>query len=260
MSAAPELRVMNDSEELTREAAELFVWFGEQAIGTRGRFRVALSGGSTPKALYAALAGPAFSGQLDWRRVEFYFGDERCVPPDHAESNFGMANGALFRPLKMAPERIFRMSGESGDPDEAARRYEKLIRERFEAPAPGWPSFDLILLGLGEDGHTASLFPNTQALDERARLVVPSVAPREPKQRLTLTAPAINEARAVVFLVSGPGKATAVHAVLEDRGQNDRQIPAKLVRPVSGRLIWLVDRAAAAALAVTKQNVVSHEE
>ncbi len=264
MSAAPELRIMDNGEELAREAAELFVWFGQQAIGTGGRFRVALSGGSTPKALYAALRGVAFSTQLDWAGVEFYFSDERCVPPDHPESNFRLANEGLFQPLRVGPDRVFRMPGEIEDPDHAAAEYETLIRERFAAPAPSWPAFDLILLGLGEDAHTASLFPGTPALEESKRLVVANVAPQGVKTRLTLTVRGINEARAVVFMVGGTGKARAVQAVLNERGTDrsvdDRRFPARLIRPVAGRLIWLLDRAAASELAVAKQGLVSHEE
>ncbi|OLD38634.1 MAG: 6-phosphogluconolactonase [Nitrospirae bacterium 13_1_40CM_2_62_10] len=258
MSGAPEVRIAEDAQELGQEAADLFVWLGQQAVAASGRFRVVLSGGTTPKLLYAMLVSPAFSGQLEWPRVEFYFGDERCVPPDHPESNFRMADETLLRPLKIAPERIFRMRGEADDPDEAAREYETVLRTQFGVPAPGWPSFDLILLGLGEDGHTASLFPGAPALEERARLVVASRAPGGVKNRLTLTVPAMNQARVVLFLVSGIIKAAAVHAVIEDRETG--RVPAKLIRPVSGRVIWILDRAAASGLTVAKQGVVSHEE
>lgn len=251
---------MNDSEELAREAADLFVWLGEQAIVPVGTFRVALSGGSTPRAVYSALSGEACSKRLDWSRVEFYFGDERCVPPDHPDSNFGMANAALFRPLKIDPRRICRMPGEEDDPDRAARRYEALLRDRFGVPAPGWPSFDLILLGLGEDGHTASVFPGTNAVVERTRLVVPGTAPIGVTNRLTLTVPAINAARTVLFLVSGGAKATVVRAVLEGRDPREQSLPARLIRPANGRLIWFLDRAAAADLTVEKQIVDDREE
>jgi len=258
MSGAPEVRIAEDARELAQEAADLVVWLGQQAVSASGRFRVALSGGTTPRLLYETLVSPAFSGQLDWPRVEFYFGDERCVPPSHPDSNFRMAEDTLLRPLKIAPERIFRMRGEADDPNEAARSYEAVLRTQVGVPPPGWPSFDLILLGLGEDGHTASLFPGTPALEERARLVVASRAPQGVKNRITLTVPAINHARVVLFFVSGIGKAAAVRAVIEDRDAG--QVPAKLIRPVDGRLIWFLDREAASGLAVAKQGVVSHEE
>ena len=255
---------MDHGEELAREAAELFVWLGQQAVATGGRFRVALSGGSTPKALYAVLRSAGLTAQLDWAAVEFYFSDERCVPPDHAESNFRLANEGLFQPLRIGPDRVFRMPGEEKDPDRAAAQYEALIRERLAAPPPSWPEFDLILLGMGEDAHTASLFHGTPALEEPKRLVVANVAPQGVKARLTLTPPAINHARTVVFMVGGASKARAVQAVLNEPGQDrsldDRRFPAKLIRPVAGRLIWLLDRAAASELAVAKQDIVSHEE
>jgi len=258
MSGAPEVRIVEDTQELGQEAADLFVWLGQQAVAANGRFRVALSGGTTPKLLYAMLVSPAFSGQLEWARVEFYFGDERCVLPDHPDSNFRMADETLLRPLKIAPERIFRIRGEADDPDKAAREYETVLRTQFGVPAPGWPSFDLILLGLGDDGHTASLFPGAPALEERKRLVVASRAPSGVKNRITLTVPVMNQARVVLFLVSGIIKAAAVRAVIDDRDTG--RVPAKLIRPVSGRVIWILDRAAASGLTVAKQGVVSHEE
>jgi 6-phosphogluconolactonase len=262
-----EIRVVNDGQELAGEAAELFVWLGSQTIATGSCFRVALAGGSTPKGLYAALTEPRFSKELNWTNVEFYFGDERCVPPDHPESNFGMANRTLFRPLGIESQRIFRMEGEARPPEEAARRYEATVRAQFDAAPPAWPRFDLILLGLGEDGHTASLFPETPELDERVRLVVATKTPRGVADRLTLTAPAINQARSVIFLVSGSGKAGAVRAVLESPASQgrqpeplDRKFPARLIRPVDGRVIWFLDRAAASELSLARQGINSHEE
>jgi 6-phosphogluconolactonase len=255
----PEVRILDTSEELAREAADLFVWLGEQAIREDRPFRVALSGGSTPRALHAALATTPFAGRLDWSKVEFFFGDERCVPPDHPESNYGMANETLFRPLKIAPERVFRMAGEA-DPEEAVRQYEEILRARLCPAGSAWPMFDLILLGLGEDAHTASLFPETAALEETRRLVVSNTAPQGIKHRITLTAPAINHARTILFLVSGSGKAKAVERVLHDQTANARQAPAKLIRPITGRLLWFLDRAAAASLPVTRQALTYDEE
>ena len=254
-----ELRILENGDELAREAADFVVWAGEQALKSAGTFRLALSGGSTPKALYALLAGPGFARRFDWSRAAIFFGDERCVPPDHADSNFRMANEALFKPLKLAGDRIFRMRSED-EPALAAGRYEDGIRKEFGAPAPAWPRFDLILLGLGDDGHTASLFPGTPALRERQRLIVPNQAPQGVRQRLTFTAPLINQDHVVVFLVSGRSKAPALKAVLEDRAADPERYPAKLIQPDNGRLIWFLDHAAAAELPVEQQRVISHEE
>jgi len=259
MSGRPELRIFDEARELAAEAADLVVWLAGQAIGRGGRFRVALSGGSTPRALYRALTEPALARQVDWTAVEFFFGDERGVPPDHPESNFGLADQALFRPLGVDESRIFRMKGESADAEAAARDYEALLRRQFHAEPPAWPRFDLVLLGLGEDAHTASLFPGTPALRETSRLVVPNRAPQGIAQRLTLTAPVVNQAQTVVFLVSGASKAEAVQHVLEDPGDGDRW-PAKLIRPAPGRLLWFLDQPAAARLTVARQQIVSHEE
>jgi len=256
---AAELRILENGDELAREAADFVLWSGEQAVKQAGTFRLALSGGATPKALYALLAGSAMASRLDWRRVALFFGDERCVPPDHADSNFRMANDTLLRPLNIPQDRVFRMRGEA-EPEQAARQYEDSLRKEFDVPAPAWPRFDLILLGLGDDGHTASLFPGTPALRERQRLIVPNQAPQGTKQRLTFTAPLINQAHAVVFLVSGRSKAPALKAVLEDRAADPERYPAKLIQPDNGRLIWFLDHAAAAELPVEQQRVISHEE
>ena len=266
MSPAPEVRVVNDGQELAEEAADLLIWLGTRAIASHGSFRIALAGGSTPKGLHAALVTPRFSKQLNWTKVEFFFGDERCVPPDHPESNFRMANETLLRPLGIEPGRTFRMEGEAANREEAARRYEAILRKQFGAPLPAWPRFDLVLLGLGEDGHTASLFPETPVLNEQARLVVTNEAPKGVPHRLSLTAAVINRAWAVMFLVVGSGKAEAVRAVLESPPpgqkpeQADLKFPARLIRPMDGRLIWFLDRTAASRLAIARQGIVSHEE
>lgn len=260
MSAGPELHIVASGQELAAEAADLFIWLGNQAIRNEGRFRIALSGGSTPKALHGTLASPELAKQLDWSKVEFFFGDERCVPPDHPESNFCMAEATLFRPLGVTQDRVFRMHGEAQDQEQAARAYEAVLHEQFGTNPPSWPRFDLILLGLGEDGHTASLFPGTEALRERTRLVVPNRSPKGVPQRLTLTAPVVNQARTVVFLVSGSGKASVVKQILEGQETDGNRFPAKLIRPEQGRLIWFLDQAAASELALSKQGFVSHEE
>ncbi|MGQ0812216.1 MAG: 6-phosphogluconolactonase [Nitrospiraceae bacterium] len=259
MTGTPEVRILNDVVELAQEAADLIVWLGEQAIAGRGRFVLALSGGTTPKILYATLAGPEFSKRLDWSRVAFFFGDERCVPPDHPDSNFGMADATLFQPLGISSGHIFRMNGEDSRPEEAARQYEATLRKELRAAAPAWPVFDLLLLGMGEDGHVASLFPETRALEERSRLVVTNPAPQG-TMRLTMTLGVINHAGNVLLLVTGKNKAGAARAVLEGRPIHIDPLPAAMVRPEKGRLIWFLDQAAAAELHSTRQGLTSHEE
>ncbi len=256
--SAPEIRILTEGTELADEAADLFVWFGQQAITARGCFRVALSGGSTPKALYAALTRPPISSQLDWARVQFFFGDERCVAPDHPESNYALADQFLFRPLKLPEAGIFRVDTQAAPT--VADTYEAILRKQFDAAPPAWPRFHLILLGMGEDGHTASLFPGSPALQERTRLVVPSTAPKGIAQRITFTFPLINQAEAVMFVVTGDGKASPVRAVLEPQKGATVACPAGSVNPTAGRLIWMLDEAAASQLAFAKQRLVSHEE
>ncbi len=256
----PEVRVFTQTSELAAEAADLFIWFGQQAIASDGRFQVALSGGSTPRALYEALTREDLARQLDWRSTEFFFGDERCVPPDHPESNYRLAFDSLFRPLGIPESRVFRMEGELPSVEEAARRYEGMLRQRLNAPAPAWPRFHVILLGLGEDGHTASLFPGTPAVGERTRLVVPSSSPKGVAQRMTFTVPLINEAAAVMFLITGTGKASPVRDLIEPVRTEHTRYPAGLIRPRAGRLLWLLDHAAGAQLTVAKQQIMSHEE
>ena len=259
MRGTPEIRIFQNPEEVAREAAEFFVWLAEQGSAAVGKFRVALSGGSTPQAMFSTLAKPPLTTLPKWQEIEFYFGDERCVPPDHPESNFRMADLSLFQPSQIQSERIFRMPGEVPDPNQGALDYERVLRRCFGVPAPGWPRFDLVLLGLGEDGHTASLFPDTAALDERERLVVANQAPRGVCNRLTFTVPLIDAAQVVLYLVCGLNKAPAVRAVLEGPYEPHR-FPAQLVKPDNGRLLWFIDRAAASELSVARQQVVSHEE
>jgi 6-phosphogluconolactonase len=239
-----EIRLCDDAAALARAAADLFVATAKAAVAARGRVSVALSGGST---LYQLLAGPEYHDQVDWSRTWVFFGDERCVPPTDAESNYRMAREALLFHVPVPATQVFRMRGEAADPDAAARLYEINLRRAF-ALAPGeLPRFDLILLGMGPDGHTASLFPHTEALRVRDRLVAPNWVEKLGATRLTLTLPAINSAALVVFLVAGADKAAALAAVLNGPPQPE-ELPSQQVAPRDGRVLWLVDRAAAARL------------
>ncbi len=228
-----------DAEELSCRAAEEFV---RRARGRR--FCVALAGGSTPRRLYQLLADAPYRAQVDWTQVEFFFGDEGAVPPDHADSNFHMATDALLAQLDLPVRQIHRMAGERDDLDAAAAEYANEIGKVVGGTPP---AFDLVLLGMGRDGHTASLFPGTAALSERRRWVVPNLVPQLDTRRLTLTVPILNHAACLLFLVAGAEKREALAAVLEGPRDPER-FPSQLVRPERGELLWLVDRAAAAGL------------
>jgi 6-phosphogluconolactonase len=233
--------VHDNPEELAAAAARDFAGRAEEAIGASGRFAVALAGGSTPEATYEKLARD-YADRLDWGRVHVFFGDERTVPPDHEDSNYRRARETLLS--RVAVRSVHRMRGELS-PAEAAESYEEELRGFFGTDGP--PRLDLILLGIGEDGHTASLFPETSALEVTDRWVVANPVLKLETTRLTLTIPVINTARAVNFLVAGEGKAGALQEILE--GDADpRAYPAKFVRPESGDLTWIVDRAAARLL------------
>jgi 6-phosphogluconolactonase len=233
-----DIHVFENPRELARAAAEMFAEEAAKNIREKGSFSVALAGGSTPKALYELLA-TEYRDALEWEEIHAFFGDERIVPPDHEDSNYRMAQHALLSQVPVGSVR--RMRGEL-DPREAAALYEQELRTFFGGP----PRFDLVLLGIGEDGHTASLFPNTPALDVTDRFVVENPVEKLGTFRLTLTLPAINAAKRLVFLVAGEGKAGALKKILEG-DTNPHEYPAKLVRQ-EGEATWMVDRAAARLL------------
>lgn len=241
---ASRVEVVKDAAALARTAAELFVKLAAQAVSARGQFRVLLAGGTTPQALYALLATAEYRFRVDWDRVAFFFGDERAVPPDHPQSNYRMANEVLFRPLGIAESSIHRMNADAEDLYAAAAAYEDELRASFGA----FTRFDLVLLGMGSDGHTASLFPGSPLLKEQSRWVAPVLdAPKPPPRRLTVTLPVLNTGRQVLFMVAGRRKAPALREVLEGTAPPE-QYPAKRVRPGPERLLWLVDEAAGAEL------------
>jgi 6-phosphogluconolactonase len=238
-----EIVVVADAEALAREAARRFVELAQEAARSRGRFSVALSGGSTPGRLFRLLAEEPYRAQIPWEQVYFFWGDERCVPPDDPESNYRLVEEALIAHVPIPPENVHRMRGEL-EAGVAAQTYENRLQDFFCGPRP---RFDLVLLGLGEDGHTASLFPGSPLLDERERLVAPAMATSQdrPAQRVTLTLPAIKTARQVLFLVTGRTKAEIVKAVIAGPAG---QYPAQQVQPTAGQLTWLLDAAAASRL------------
>ncbi|MCS7080252.1 MAG: 6-phosphogluconolactonase [Chloracidobacterium sp.] len=234
--------VFPTADDLARHAAESFVTQANAAIDARGRFAVAFSGGNTPRVIFRLLATEAFARRVNWSAVHCFWGDERCVPPNHADSNFRLAWEILLAPLGVSESNIYRMEGEL-PPAEAAARYNARLRAFFrDAPL----RFDLIHLGMGEDGHTASLFPGTAALAETEAKVVANAVPQLNTMRLTFTAPLINEAQAVEFFVTGSGKAGVLREVLV--GDRKDRYPAQMIHPTHGTLTWLVTADAAAQL------------
>lgn len=239
-----DIQVVADADALAAEAAQQIVTAAQDAIQQQGRFSFVLSGGSTPQRLYRLMAAKPFSEQIDWAKVHLFWGDERCVPPDHPDSNYGMAREALLAHVPIPAAQIHRIYGED-DPGEAAQAYETTLRAFF---GEGLPRMDLILMGMGDDGHTASLFPHSAALDAPPeRWVVENLIPTKQVWRVTLTAHVINAAKEVMFLVSGAEKADRLNQVLNGP-YRPHDLPSQLIRPASGKLLWLVDRAAAQAL------------
>ncbi len=236
--------VFDTPEQLATAAAERFVEYEYPFHGEPDRFSVALAGGNTPRRVYELLATERFEHRVEWPQVDLFFGDERCVPPDHPDSNYAMAYEALISKVAIPAKNVHRIIGE-GNPGEIATLYENQLRTFFAGAS--WPRFDLVLLGLGPDGHTASLFPGSDALNEKSKWVVPAKPPGSKHDRITLTVPVFNHAARVVFLVTGAGKAERLAQVLRPQPGSD-PLPAQVIQPVAGSLEWLVDSAAASLL------------
>lgn len=243
--AKPNLYVYATAEELSRAAADLFLQIGRQAVAATGRFTVALAGGSTPRRLYELLAENPHRAGMDWTAVEWFFGDERAVPQDHPDSNYRMARAALLDPVAAPAGRVHGMEAERADLSAAAADYQAELARVFGLDSDGPPPvFDLVLLGMGADGHTASLFPCTKALRVSNDWVTANDVPQISSRRMTLTFPLINNAANVLFLVAGSDKAGALAEVLEGPADPDR-LPSQSVVPLAGNLFWYVDAAAA---------------
>jgi 6-phosphogluconolactonase len=240
-----------DPAALARHAAQYFVEMAGEAADAHGRARIAISGGSTPKAAFELLADPnqPWRARMPWSNLDLYWVDERAVPPNHSDSNYRMTREALLDHVPLRPEQIHRIEGEL-DPEIAAARYESELRSSFRLEGAEIPRFDLVALGMGSDGHTASLFPHTEALHESTRLAVANHLPQMDSWRITLTWPVINHARSVFFLISGSDKAAILREVLT--GQRDpERLPSQLIWPSSGILTYILDKAAAALLPAT---------
>ncbi len=242
-----EFIVCKDAGEVSRRGAELFVRMASERAGENQRFSVALSGGSTPKTMFQLLASDEFRAQVPWGQVDLFWGDERCVPPDHADSNYRMTREALLERVPIPKENVYRIPADHQDRDKAAALYQETLRRYFGLGPGQLPRFDLVYLGMGDDGHTASLFPGTKALAQERDFVTKNYVDKFQSYRITLTAPAINNAKHVVFLIAGAGKADRLHEVLEGPSDPDR-LPSQLIQPEGGRLVYIVDQAAAAEL------------
>jgi 6-phosphogluconolactonase len=247
-SVHADIRILTDLAAIARRAAQEFLQAATSAVANKHSFSVALAGGSTPKALYSLLAtDPVLRAQLPWDKMHLYFGDERNVAPEHADSNFRMASEALIAKAPLKPDQVTRIKGEYQDTEKAAQEYEQALRASFTLADGQFPRFDLALLGMGSEGHTLSLFPGTKALHETRRIVVRNWVGKLCAERITLTAAAVNQAAQVLFMVTGGDKACALKAVLEGPYEPD-QLPAQLIQPQNGKLLWLVDTAAGGML------------
>jgi len=246
LATSTEIRILTTPQELFSAAAEEVIHAATESVAARGRFTIALSGGSTPKSLFNLLATNART-TLPWDKMFFFWGDERHVPPTDPDSNYRMADESMLSKIPVKPENIFRIPAENPDAAAAADTYEKTLQRFFSLQPGQFPRFDLILLGMGPDGHTASLFPGSAGLQENSRLVIANWVEKFKTSRLTFTYPVLNAAACLAFLVSGTDKAPALHEVLESDAPGE-QYPAKLVHPTDGKLIWLLDRAAASQL------------
>jgi 6-phosphogluconolactonase len=232
-------------DTLSQEAARYVVRVASESITTHGRFTLVLAGGSTPKKLYGLLASEPYRDQIDWALTEIFWSDERCVPPDNEDSNYHLAQEVLLSKVPIAAAQIHRMPADADNRDQASLTYTQEIQRVFGTN--GIPSFDLIQLGMGPEGHTASLFPHQASLHEQTRLIMPVTVPKPPPPRLTFTPPLLNAAAHVLFLVTGQDKADALQAVLEGE-YNPDEYPAQIIRPTQGEVTWMLDPAAASKL------------
>lgn len=241
----PEVRVYSDLDALSQAAAEEIFLLAHAAIAEKGLFTVALAGGSTPRRLYQILA-EKYRDKIDWAKVHFFWGDERCVPLTDSDSNFTMAAQALISKVSVPSQNVHRMPADVATPEQAAQAYERELRDFFKLfSVKSFPAFDLVLLGIGEDGHTASLFPNAPVLDEKVRWVSPVTAPAtyKTRPRITLTLPVLNNAYRVFFLVAGSEKHTVIKSILNTPEPAQKLYPAAMIRP-RGQTTWFLDKTA----------------
>jgi len=245
-----EVRILADGTAIAKRAAQEFIEAAVVAVREKGAFSVSLAGGSTPKALYSLLVtDPALRSEVPWDKIQLFFGDERHVGPGHPDSNFRMATETMISRVPLTKDQVVRIKGEYQDTEEAAREYEQALQSYFRLKAGEYPRFDLLLAGMGNEGHTLSLFPGTKALHADTRIVVRNWVGKLYTERITLTAPAASNAARIVFMVTGADKALALKGVLEGPYEPE-QLPAQLLQPKNGKLLWLVDAAAGSMLSI----------
>jgi 6-phosphogluconolactonase len=242
-----EISIFPDAAAIAKRAAEIFAESAKSAIANHGSFNVALSGGSTPKAMNAILASEPLKSQIPWDKLNIFFGDERHAGPNDPDSNYRMTNETLFSKAPISPAQVHRIMGEYPDVDKAAAEYESLLRAQFKLSGNQLPRFDLMFLGMGDEGHTLSLFPGTKALHDKGRLVMSNWVGKLYTQRITCTAPVANNSALVVFMIGGAAKAPALKAVLEGPYEPE-QLPSQLIQPTNGKLVFLLDTASASML------------
>jgi 6-phosphogluconolactonase len=245
-----EIRILPDGAAIAKRAAQEFVQAASAAVRSNGSFNVALAGGSTPKALYSLLVDDrVLRSQVPWDKIVLFFGDERHVGPGHPDSNFRMATEAMISKAPLNKDHVWRIHGENPDAEEAAREYEQALRSYFKLKPGEYPRFDLLLVGMGNEGHTLSLFPGTKALHPGERIVARNWVGKLFTDRITITAPAACNAALILFMVTGADKSLALKGVLEGPYEPE-QLPAQLLQPANGRLLWLVDTAAGGMLSI----------
>jgi len=244
-----EVQILPDAAAIARRAAEKIIDAAAVAIKERGGFTISLAGGSTPKALYSLLAtDPAFKSQMPWDKTQFFFGDERHVPPDNSDSNYRMAHESMLSKVPLKPEQVIRIKAEYENSEKAAEEYQQALRTWFQRSNQQLPRFDVLLLGMGDEGHTLSLFPGTKALHDNGRWVMSNWIGKLFTDRVTITAPVANNSALAIFMVTKADKALALKGVLEGPYEPE-QLPSQLIQPKNGKLLWLVDPTAASKLA-----------
>ena len=241
------IKIFPDIASIAKEAAGIFTSAAQKAVKEHGVFRVAMAGGSTPKTLYALLVAEPYRSQLPFDKMQLFFGDDRHVPPDHADSNYRMVTENFISKTPIKAEQVFRMETELQDTEKAARDYEQVLKSQFALKPGELPRFDLMMLGMGNEGHTLSLFPATTALRDNGRLVVRTWVGKLYTERITCTAPVANNSAAILFMIGGADKAPALKAVLEGPYEPD-QLPTQYIKPSNGKLIFLIDSAAGGML------------